>query len=97
MLQAKVKSSNKRGTIIAFGGKVFVKGTWNDVPADLAFERKNHEGDLDFRTGEVIAPPPPEEIEWKEENGKVTKEASPPKAKAKTKTRKKKTPIKVVK
>ncbi len=97
MLQAKVKDSKKRGTIIAFGGVVFVKGTWNDVPEDLAFEKKNHTGDLDFRTGKAIAPPPPPEIEWEEDDGKVTKEAAPPKAKTKTKAKKKKDPIKVVK
>ncbi len=98
MLQAQVRRGNKRGTIIAFGGAVFVKGTWNDVPADLAFEKDNHTADLEFRTGEAIAPPPPQEVEWKEDDGKVTKEAAPPKARAKTKTKKKKKdPIKVVK
>lgn len=96
ILQAKVKDNNKRSTIIAFGGKVFVKGTWNNVPEDLAFEKDNHKTDLEFRTGEAVAPPPPQEIEWKEDDGKVTKEAAPQKAKAKTKTKKKKDPIKVV-
>ncbi len=95
LLQAKVKDSNKRGTIIAFGGKVFVKGTWNIVPEDLAFEKDNHKTDLEFRTGKAVAPPPPPEIEWEDDSGKVTKEAAPPKAKAKAK--KKKAPIKVVK
>ncbi len=96
LLQAKVKDSNKRGTIIAFGGAVFVKGTWNDVPEDLAFEKDNHKTDLEFRTGEAVAPPPPQEVEWKEDDGKKTKEAAPPKAKKKAKS-KKKAPIKVVK
>lgn len=99
MLQARVKQSEKRGTVIAFGGAVFVKGTWNDVPEDLAFERKNHEGELDFRTGEAVAPPPPPEIEWVDDDGKVTKEAAPQKAEIKTKkkAKKKKAPIKVLK
>ena len=96
LLQAKVKNSNKRGTIIAFGGKVFVKGTYSDVPADLAFERDNHKTDLDFRTGEAVAPQPAPEVEWKEDSGKVTKEAAPAKPKPKTKA-KNKAPIKVVK
>ena len=98
MLQAKVKDSNKRGTIIAFGGKVFVKGTWNDVPEDLAFEKDSHKTDLEFRTGKAIAPPPPPEIEWEEDSGKVTKEAAPQKAKTKAKVKnKKKAPVKVIK
>ncbi len=98
MLQAKVRVGNKRGTIIAFGGAVFVKGTFNNVPEDLAFEKDNHTADLEFRTGTAVAPQPPPEVEWEEESGKKTKEAAPPKARAKTKTKKKKkAPTKVIK